>query len=258
MNVKTAATFLILSMLVVSVLGYLPMLSNADMQTTGTWVLLRGAVDTWGASQVFGRMVARAGMVDVNGTSREWARVHAVWSYEPRRFNCTEPPAPENFTLSYYTARLINTTDVSLDDPEYNLYVLGQWDVNRVSIDVIVDENGALISFTKTCIPLINNATGDLRVFSNWMRFEIDINGIDVLSGFSVGPIIIRHVAIRIFDVTGPDGDPEGKVDIFDLVRIAHRYRTVPGMWYDLEFDFNLDGIIDIGDLTAVAANIEG
>jgi len=52
---------------------------------------------------------------------------------------------------------------------------------------------------------------------------------------------------------------PDGKVDIVDLVRVAKRYRAAPGIWiYDRMIDVNFDNIIDIGDLTTIAANIEG
>jgi hypothetical protein len=53
--------------------------------------------------------------------------------------------------------------------------------------------------------------------------------------------------------------DGDGKVNINDLVKMAKRYKAVPGTrGYSLDFDFNGAGMIDIGDLTTLAANIEG
>jgi hypothetical protein len=82
----------------------------------------------------------------------------------------------------------------------------------------------------------------------------------DLLSG-SVGVIVIRHVEIKIADVTGPLGEPDDKVDIYDLVRVSRRYRLVPGLnhakaEYDHNLDLNFNDEIDMGDITTVAANI--
>ena len=51
------------------------------------------------------------------------------------------------------------------------------------------------------------------------------------------------------------------EVDLIDLVKLAKRYRAVPGVRFTEEthhMDFNFNNEIDIGDLTTLAANIEG
>ncbi len=54
--------------------------------------------------------------------------------------------------------------------------------------------------------------------------------------------------------VPSPDFNNDGIIDIFDLVRLALAYGSVPGMpKWDLYVDLNQDGIIDIFDLVVVA-----
>jgi len=85
------------------------------------------------------------------------------------------------------------------------------------------------------------------------MAFTLDIKGIPLLRGF-VLKYDVRFVAIKICDF-----NDDGKVDLIDLVRVAKRYRAVPGLpSYVHELDVNFDEVIDVGDLTTVAANIEG
>ena len=55
------------------------------------------------------------------------------------------------------------------------------------------------------------------------------------------------------------DFSARGKVDINDLVKVAKHYGEAPGFSnYDPNLDVNGDGKIDIGDLTTIAANIQG
>jgi len=239
--------------------AFIPSLAGADLQFEGTWVRMRGIITQWGSEPVFGWIGAHAGMVNANGTYREWARAHATWSKDRPKLNCTEPPK-ENFTFTCYAARLINSTEISLDHPPYDFYISGFWNVVKITttITIIVDETGQLISinFNRTFERILTEAQGELRVFLNPPRFELSIEGMDLLSGF-VALFVIKHVEIKMCDINN-----DGKVDLRDLVRIAKRYRAVPGLWsYNHEtheMDFNLNDEIDIGDLTTVAANIEG
>lgn len=57
-------------------------------------------------------------------------------------------------------------------------------------------------------------------------------------------------------DVTGPDGYPDGVVDIYDLSLVAKAYGSMVGEpGYDLELDITKDGRIDIRDLAIVCRN---
>ncbi len=254
---KKIISAVLLAMLGIGSFGFIANLVGAETQFQGTWVRMRGFVTQWGPDPVFGWINAHAGMVDKNGTYNEWARVHATWSYDRPRLNCSEPPPPENFTFTLYAAKLVNTTDVALDQPGYNFYVSGLWNVGRITTTVtfITDESGQVISvtFTRQLESILTEAQGELRVFANWTLFELSIEGIDLLSGI-VRFSIIRQIEIKVSDI-----NDDGKVDLIDLVRVAKRYRTVPGLFnYDHEMDMNFNDEIDIGDLTTVAAQIEG
>jgi Ca2+-binding EF-hand superfamily protein len=53
------------------------------------------------------------------------------------------------------------------------------------------------------------------------------------------------------------DWNNDGKVDIRDLVKVARRYKMTPGLFnYDNDADVNMNGQVDMADLTTVAANI--
>jgi len=254
---RKSIALVMLAMLAIGSLGFIPNLVNADTQFQGTWVQMRGIITQWGVAPVFGFIGAHAAMVNRNGTYHEWARVHAIWSFEPpRRLNCTEPPT-ENVTFTFYAAGLINSTEISLnhtvDNRTDNLYISGFWNVRNVTTTILVYGNGT-IEVERVIRPMVYNATGELHAFDNWSKFVLCITGIPLLKGW-VRRADIRHVEIRMCDVDG-DGD----VDLIDLVKVAKRYRTVPGLWSenDYQMDFNCNEEIDMGDLTTVAANMQG
>ena len=241
---------IMLAMLAIGGLSFIPSSASADTQFQTLSVRMHGIITQWGPTLVFGWIGANARMVNANGTYHEWAGVHAMWSLERPRLNCSAPPT-ENFTFSFYAARLVNSSLISLNYSGYDFYISGLWDVNKITTSIYVNENGELINVTRVFEPILANATGEMRVFSNWMRFELDINGIDLLSGFVI-MYRIAYTEIRIVDI-----NDDGKVDVIDLVRVAKAYRAVPGMpRYNVDMDFNFDFNIDIGDLTTVAANI--
>jgi hypothetical protein len=256
---RKIVSMLLLAILGVSSLSFMANFANAGVQIEGTWVQMRGFMTQWGSNTVFGWIGAVAGMVNRSGTYHEWARAHAVWSYDKPRLNCTEPPI-ENFTFTCYGARLVNTTDVSLEGTLFT--ISGYWNVVRITttVTVLTDETGHIIKvyWEYTVEKIVENATGELQVSLTPPEFELSITGIDTLSGI-VKLLNIKYQEIEICDISGPNGVPDGKVDIVDLVRVAKRYRAVPGIWnYDHTIDVNFDNIIDIGDLTTIAANIKG
>jgi hypothetical protein len=253
---RKSIVIIVLAMLATSSFAFLPNITSADTSVQRIWVRVNGVITEWGTTPVFGWLGANARIADVNGTIREWAGVHATWSSNRPRMNCTVRPK-ENFTLCAYSANLVNTTMVRLNYSGYDLYISGLWNVVNITTAVYVTDTGELINWTRTIEPLLTNVTGELRIFPlgpvHWRQFELDIAGIDLLKGI----VLIHAISfaeIKLCDVTG-----DQKVDIQDLVRVAKRYRTVPGMLnYDHESDLNFDDKIDIGDLTTIAANIEG
>lgn len=59
---------------------------------------------------------------------------------------------------------------------------------------------------------------------------------------------------VEIFDTTGSDGIPDGRVDMWDLANVAIRFGHTPGdaLW-NPRADVNGDNIINMADLAAVA-----
>jgi hypothetical protein len=252
---RKMVSIVLLAVLGVSTLGFMAGTGNAaGVSIEGTWVHMRGFITQWGSKSVYGWVGAVAGMVNKSGTYYEWARAHAVWSEDVFRLNCTGPPT-ENFTFTCYGAKLVNMTDVSLEGTSFT--ISGYWDVAKitVSVTVIKDESGEIIkvSWEYTIEKIVENAEGQLQASLTPPEFVLSITGIDPLSG-NVRFISVKYKEIKICDVSG-----DGKVNIVDLVKVAKRYRAVPGIWcFDHSMDVNFDNVIDVGDLTTIAANIEG
>jgi len=55
-------------------------------------------------------------------------------------------------------------------------------------------------------------------------------------------------------DITGPEGWPDGKVNMYDVGNVARRFMArLPSPIYDPNFDINDDGIINMIDIGTVA-----
>lgn len=241
----------LLGFIVIGSLGLMPALANADTQIQTLGIRMRGIVTTWGTDPAFGWMNVNARLINNNGTQKEWAGVQALWSLDRPKLNCTQPPT-ENITFVIYTARLVNSSLISLNYSTYNLYISGTWNVDKITTSVFVDENGHFLYATKTLERLLTGAPGELRVIQNWMRFELAIEGIPTLSGF-VSMHRIAFVEIKLCDL-----NDDGKVDLLDIIRVAKAWRAVPGTpRYNVDADFNFDCEINLADLTTLAANIE-
>ncbi len=249
---QKATSIVLLAMLAIGSIGFIPSLATADGEAQILSVRMRGIVTQWGSTEVFGWITANAKITNINGTHREWARVHAIWSTEAPRLNHTGPPT-ESFTFSLYAARLLDASMIKFDYSESDFFISGQWTVEKITIAVNVNESGELVNATRTIEPVVTNQTGELRVINNWHLFQLDITGIDLLRGGVLGYSIVYR-EIKIFDL-----DDDEKVKLQDLVKVAKRYGSMPGVRnYDVDMDFNFDCKIDIADLTSLAANIEG
>jgi hypothetical protein len=237
-------------------------LASGDVQLDKTWGRMNGIINQWGDDPVFGNIRADAFIGNHNGTVREWARVFAMWNNKTVDLEdpdmVRQPLEPGSiFGVQFYTARLTNSTEILFNLTGYDLYIAGNWTVMNITTTVTTNELGRPASITRTFEPVVTDAHGELKVENTTTvmpkPFELNIDGIDILKGFAFRQMI-RHIEVKFFDV---DGD--GKVDIRDLVKTARRYKAVPGTrGYSVDFDFNGNGMIDIGALTTIAANIEG
>lgn len=247
------------AILAIGSFALIPNLSNADTRVSSIWVRLNGFINSWGNDSVFGWLRALAFTINNNGTTNEWASVNALWSNQTVRLNVTQD-APGTFTFSYYMARLVNTSMIDFNSSGYDLYISGLWNVSKITTTLTISPTAInhLVNFTRTDEQILGDAQGYLALPNQTPRFELNITGIDVLTGY-VAMSVLQFKQIQFFDVAGPNGVPDGKVDIHDLVRVARAYGTVVGMsGYSFDMDFNLAGRIDIFDLTTIAANIQG
>jgi len=213
--------------------------SFAETVEEKTWVHMIGAVQTYGGIPVIGWLSAYA---DVG----EWAMIHVAWTSLP-----LEPPPMlpnSTTTFSFYGATLVNSTTVELNYTGYNLYVAGLWDAYKATFTW-----GSEGNCSWTLEQIVDDASGELRVMGNWTDFEVEITSLDLISG-TITYHLVRPLPIPIGDCI-----VDGEVNILDLVHVAMAYGEMPGRpegLYSWEIDFNFDFVIDIGDLTTIAANL--
>jgi hypothetical protein len=244
--------------------------------------------------RTFGWIVANAAIVNESGTVHEWAMVHATWSnltaYPTGEHGLGDCNVSDtvivkgnfSYTFSFYIAKLLNFSEISFNKTETNhdFYLAGNWNVSQITETINItwgDSTGGEptwsdfmrhITITWTETPVVTNATGTL--VADWGivtppkpgeisgpigvgTFELDIDGVGTLSGYA------RKSFIWARELNICDFDGHGKVGITDLVNAARHYGEAPGFQnYDLSLDVNGDGRIDIGDLTTIAANIQG
>ena len=303
---KKAITGIMLAIMAMSVFSFVPNLANADFERQGTWVRMNGVITDWNmtngnSTRTFGWILANAAIVNENGTVHEWALAHATWSDVMRAYPMGEHPLGDvnvtdrgeaedsynhtwtgNFsmTFSYYTARLLNFSDLSFNKTEtgHDFYLAGYWNVSQITETINVtwstswndswSQFDRQMTITTTETPIAINATGEL--VADWGivmtpmqgempgprgvgTFELRIDGVGTLSGFAWKSFVWAR------ELNPCDFDGQGKVDINDLVKVAKHYGEAPGFGnYDPSLDVNGEGQIGIGDLTTIAANIQG
>jgi hypothetical protein len=192
-------------------------------------------------------------------------------------------------TFSFFTARLLSLSDLIFNKTQtgHDFYLVGYWNVSEITETINITWNKSEsdtwgrydreITITWTDTPVATNATGTL--VADWSpvvilepvmpgpgvmpgigvgKFELQIDGVGTLSGSAWRGFIWAH-PLNICDFGDAQGNPRDKVDIYDLVKVAKHYGEAPGFGnYDPNFDVDGDGKIGIGDLTTVAANIQG
>lgn len=246
---KKSLAIMMLAMLAIGTFALVPSLARADIQDSRMGVRMRGTITQYGAEPAFGWLSANAFIANKNGTRREWAVVHAIWADRPDRLNVTGPPTG-NFSFSFYGAKLTNFTDVRFNAT--NLFIAGNWTVVKVTTTIQIDSNGFPVNITKAYTLLVTDAYGELRAPTFGGGFQLSIIGIDPVKG------IVTFWMFRFFEIRVCAGD-DGKVGIRELVKAARRYKAAPGLsTYNMDIDYNFDFNIDIGDLTTIAANIQG
>jgi len=211
----------------------------SGQSSDSTWVLMVGQIMQVGNQSI-------PGWCGTLAEIDQWAEAHAFWA----EFQIL--PIPGNYTFHY--ARLVNSSIIKLDYLGKDFYILGEWDVLKITL--MYDFEG---NVTTVYEPIVIGASGELFVTGGWKDFTIAITEIElIITGKVVFYRIVSDGFIPIGDVRGVDPDiPDGKIDIRDLVHVAKAYGDTPGIGnYYFDIDFNHDFKIDIIDLTTLAANL--
>jgi hypothetical protein len=223
------AYVLLMTLVMTSILAF----AQPTKATESTFVAVIGSVNSYGGQPAYGWLGAFA-EISVQ------AEVAVFWAPG-------EPPELElPATYSFFTAQLVSSETVELDYMGSDFYVSGLWDVYNVTF--IYDEVGKTIE--QNIELLIDDGPGELSVTNGWTMFTVGITGIEQIAG------IVLYYCIKTVEIPR-DIIWDGTVNIRDLVRVAKAYGTTPGIGnYYFDVDLNYDFVVDIYDLTTLAANL--
>lgn len=223
-----------------------------------SFIRVNGLVTQWGTTPVNGALQtqARNGTWE-NGNTNQLAAATAMWTTNNSR-PISSVRSKENFTYTFYTARLTNAS-VSLLSTKMdgsNYFLNGTWNVYTTTsnVTIITNDDGYITSVHRSSDTSVKKAYGELNVTNNWSKFTLSINGIDQLLG-SVFRYGIRQVQFNPFKIT--DDTSNNAVTRADIASVIRAYGAMPG-WgnYDVKMDFCGHNKIDIAALSTVACNI--
>lgn len=227
--------------------------TNRPLQKT--WVRLNGVIDYWGDVEVNGLLQTRARTtLTASENTRQLTSATAIWTTNTSR-PINSIRAKENFTYTFYSARLNNASvsEFSVNDSDY--FLNGTWNLYTVNsiVTVITDENNTVVSVHKESDTQVSKAYGELSITDNWTKFTLTIDGIDPLTG-SIFRSMTRQMAFNPFKILEEFSTKVTKADLSHMVTC---FRAMPG-WgnYDTQMDFNGNFEIDIADISTVAANL--
>jgi hypothetical protein len=235
---------------------------NAIGLRQSSYVCMYGKITKWlttpTGTPVMGIIEAQSRTTVGSAKTVEGFAATAVWT------NNTVRPlagvrARENFTYTFYAARLIKGNYSALDPTSsISWFMNGTWNVWSITTNftIITGSSGNILSVTTTrsLVALATEAIGNLTVTSGWDSFTLAIDGVPSLTG----TVIAHIIASRTFNpfMLGTDSTST-TVTTADLNSIVNSYGSMPG-WgnYDLRMDYCLHYQIDICDLSTAAANL--
>ena len=225
---------------------------------TQTYVRVDGIITMYGTKNAMGSIQAQSRTTTKNSDPTvQYSSSTAIWTT-----NLTRPLAAvrtkENFTYSFYTARLVKGNFTALDFKGNSFYMNGTWNVWSITetFTVITDKSGNILSIDSNqhLVPLATKAYGELIVPSGWSTFTLSITGVNAVSG----KVIAEVTTTRMFNpFIIASGSTSTTVTRTDLDSIVKAYGSMPG-WgnYDVRMDYCLHYKIDICDLATAAANL--
>jgi hypothetical protein len=236
-----------------------PHAANKPVQQS--WVQINGITTKWGSTNVTGSLSAHIRTTLFNNSETgQLAPASSIWTTDKFRPLTNAVRTKENFTRTFYSARLMNASVAMLNYDDSNFFMNGTWNVNTVTVSVTVttDSDGNITGIHRNTDITPTKAYGELTVTGNWTKFTLAIKGIDPLTG-SVRRSMMRQIQWNPFKITDDlTGSVSDSVTKADLAAVAKCYGNMPG-WgsYDQNMDFNFNYRIDIADLATVAANVQ-
>jgi hypothetical protein len=228
-------------------------LRSPNLQTS--YVRLNGVINQLGSTSVNGSLQAQSRTFVINNTdSKQGAAATALWTTNtPRPINALR--AKENFTYTFYAARLIDLNVSALNIDGNDFFMNGTWTVTQVktSFTIITNADGNVTSFHRDQdgTALATQAYGELKVTGT--SFSLAIEGIDTLNG----SVYAQRITTRMFNPFKISNDTADTLTNADVTSLAKAYGTMPG-WgnYDQRMDYNFNYKIDICDLATAASNV--
>jgi hypothetical protein len=235
---------------------------NAVGFRQSSYVCMYGRITEWltapTATPVKGVIEAQSRTTVGSANTVEGFAATAIWTNSTVR-PLADVRARENFTYTFYAARLVKGNYSALDPTSaISWFMNGTWNVWGITTNftIVTNSNGNILSVTTTrsLAALATDAVGNITVASDWDSFTLAIDGVPSLTG----PVIAHIIASRTFNpfMLGTDSTST-TVTSADLNSIVNAYGSMPG-WgnYDLRMDYCLHYQIDICDLSTAAANL--
>jgi hypothetical protein len=220
-------------------------------------VRLEGIATKFGTTNVTGTVLAQARTLVINGTDiRQGSSATAIWTTNTSRpINAIR--AKENFTYSFYAARLVTPQIAGLNVDVNDFYLNGTWTVYNVTttFNINTDASGNVIGFNRNqnAVALATQKYGELTVTGNWATFTLSITGVEALTG----SVHAQRITQRMFNPFIIGTGDSTAVTPSDVASIASAYGAMPGYGnYDQRMDYNFNYRIDICDLATAAANV--
>ena len=215
-----------------------------------------GVVSQFGTANASGTVVAQVRTL-VNGTEiRQGSSATAMWTTNSSRpINAVR--AMENFTYTFYTARLVNASIASLSFTGYSFFLNGTWNVYNVTstFTITTDSAGNVVGFNRNqnAVALASNAYGEFTVPSSGSSFTLAITGVNKLTG----SVVVQRITTKMFNPFIIGFGDSTTVTPSDVASVASAYGSMPGYGnYDQRMDYNFNYRIDINDLATAAANV--
>jgi hypothetical protein len=230
---------------------------NNRTNIQSNYISLNGPVTKWGTANVSGALQAQTRTVVINATNaRQGSTASAIWTTNTSRpINAFR--ARENFTYTFYSARLAEPSVSALNVSGNDFFMNGTWTVYQVttSFNITTNSNGTITGFHRDqdAVALATKVYGELKVTGNWTTFSLAINGVNTLTG----SVHAQRMGSRIFNPFKVNDDAGATVTSADMACVANAYGAMPG-WgnYDQRMDYNLNYRIDICDLATAGANV--